>query len=302
MRYTESFVDRYVRAASARRSVACVGLDPTPQHVPPGLDMQEYLEQVVELAAGRVPVVKPQSAFYEDMDGGMELLADVVELAQCRGLLTILDAKRQDIGNTMQHYGHWILSAYDFDAVTVNTYLGPTWMPNEKEDNWLGFFEAGKMAIMMVMTSNPEATWLQKQRLANGQMVYVYVAQEAAKMDRQIAQDTNGVGAIGCVVGATYPEEAVTCRLLAPDNFFLIPGFGVQGGGAAGAVAGFPTDGRLLGTVNSSRGITMAWQDENGDPKQGDPMEHVEAAIDGMNININSALEALLGFDPYALW
>ncbi len=330
---------RYDKRAREKRSVLCVGIDPTAKHIPPKFGFGSasnlanwwaYLKLVIELAAQYAAQVKPQSAFYEAVMrlGGMELLYKVVCYAHELGLLATIDAKRQDIGNTDEHYALWIFgdcdgdgdnwmvtgldgyNGFEFDACTRNIYLGPTFWPNDKEQNWWPYMQKGKMPILMCRTSNGEAPWLQDLSLSRNQpdgrivdpnfsLVYQWVAGEIQRLDAEAAERSGGVACIGAVVGATYPQEAMICRQLAPDVFFLIPGYGAQGGGAAGAVAGFPNDGRLLGTVNSSRGITTAWADKNGDPKPGDPLMHVEAAIVDANNELNEALEAKLGLDPY---
>lgn len=207
-------------------------------------------------------------------------------------LLTILDAKRNDIGSTEEAYLDAILGQLGFDAMTENIYLGDTFMSAK---NAMGLFGRGKEIFRMVRTSNPEGFELQDQELKTGELVYEWAASEAGRLDRVISELTNGVGSIGGVVGATVPDQAVRCRELAPDIMFLIPGYGAQGAAADDAVRGFPKDGRLLGTVNSSRGITLkSWKD-----KPGDPMEHIAAAIDAANVELNEALERWLGFDPY---
>lgn len=299
------FPARYQANASRSRSIGCVGLDYEADHIPPVFGdvgklstWLDYNAKVTEAAAQYFPIVKPQSAFYEAvmMIGGMDMLYSVVEKAKSLGLMICLDAKREDIGTTMQRYGEWILGVFGFDAVTINSYLGPTF-----KSTWLEFLAQGRLAFRMAMTSNPEGAELQKQHLwrenapdHKGPMVYEWSVVRSEELNAEIMGLTNGQGSVGAVVGANLPEEAIRCRELAPNTFFLMPGMGAQGGTASDAVAGLPLDGRLLCMVNNSRGITKAWVG-----KDGDPMEHVVAAMQKMHQDLYDATLLKLGFDPF---
>jgi len=301
-----SFLDRYTAAAVSKRSVLCMGLDPTKDHLPPQFDtgnliedLRSYLYALLRIAAERVPVVKPQSAYYEAMGTeGMALLCWLEEAAHELGLLLILDAKRSDIGETMAAYAkaNWISGA---DACTFNPYLGSTFIPG-----WLEWAARGRCAISMVLTSNPEADQLQLQPLKSGLLVYEHMAQLTSGWNNEVLERTDGNGCIGAVVGATWPAQAVRCRELLGDHVFtLIPGYGAQGGGAEGAVVAVPnSQGQIVGVVNSSRGLTRdSWLNKTtGQPKPGDPLEHIIAAVDAANAELNAALEVQLGRDPYA--
>ena len=301
-----SFLARYNAAAVATKSVLCMGLDPTKDHLPPQFDrgnliedLRSYLYALLRIAAKRVPVVKPQVAYYEAMGvEGMALLCWLEEAALELGLLCILDAKRSDIGETMAAYAKapWISGA---DACTFNPYLGPTFIPG-----WLEWAARGRCAISMVLTSNPEADQLQLQPLKSGLLVYEHMAQLTSGWNNEVLERTDGKGCIGAVVGATYPEQATGCRELLGDHVLtLTPGYGAQGGGAKGAVIAVPNSmGQIVGVVNSSRGLTRdSWLDKaTRQPKPGDPLEHIVAAVDAANAELNAALTAKLGRDPYA--
>lgn len=305
------FMRWYMEQARTRRTVLCAGLDPTPEHLPPSFGtfslkaLREYLHGVIDRAAVHAAVIKPQSAYYEAFGpNGTRLLIDLVEYAHDRGLPVILDAKRADIGPTMEAYGRFAFEQVGADACTFVPYFGPTFLPSEdgKSQGWMPWLERGRCVISMIRTSNPEGTPWQDQLLASvGTSIYEQQAHFVACWDRQVHALTGGMGLVGGVVGATVPDQAAHCRELAPDAFFLIPGYGAQGGGADGAVASFPADGRRLGTVNSSRAITTAWRDKDGSEKMGDPLHRVEMAMADANTDLNHALAAKFGRDPYGI-
>lgn len=298
----ESFVTRYLERVTTTKSVLCVGLDPTPEHVPPNLrtgnpiaDIKYYLQFVIDTAASLVPVVKPQFAYYAALGtDGLDMLEYLVEYAHSKGLLVILDAKRADIGETMEQYAEEVFGRYGVDACTFVPYLGPTFNPS-----WMKWLKQGRLPIAMIRTSNPEAAVIQDLELKSGLKVYEYLAQLVALWNTEVAEATGGMGRVGGVVGATWPEQAVRCRELAGDDvFFLIPGYGAQGGGADGAVGGLPNNrGELMGTVNSSRGITLLswWDREKKQPREGNALDLVQAAIEAANSDLNTAIQRKLG-------
>lgn len=298
-----SFVNRYHKRVAVTGSILCVGLDPTPEHVPPNMRTKHpiggitaYLRNVIEIAAPLVPVVKPQIAYYAARGTeGLDVLRDLIELAHMKGLLVILDAKRADIGETMEQYGREVFDICGADACTFVPYLGPTFNPS-----WMSWLKKGRMVISMIRTSNPEASVLQDLEFKHGDLkVYEYLAELVLGWNAEIKEATGGLGGVGGVVGATWPEQAVRCRELAGDDvFFLIPGYGAQGGGADGAVGGLVNGrGELMGTVNSSRGITLQswWDKDKQQPREGDALELVEKAIKAANKDLNAALERKLG-------
>jgi len=303
VRSSNSFVSRYLERVAKTKSVLCVGLDPTPDHVPFDLrrentigGIERYIREVIGIAAAIVPVVKPQFAYYAALgQDGEEMLQRLVKYAHSKGLLVILDAKRADIGETMEQYGNEVFGKYNADACTFVPYLGSTFNPS-----WMKWLKQGRMVISMIRTSNPEAEMIQDLELKdNGLKIYEHLAQLVADWTIQVAEATNGAGSVGGVVGATWPEQAVRCRQLAGnDVFFLIPGYGAQGGGADGAIVGLPNSrGEMMGVVNSSRGITLqSWWDKNTkQPRNGNKLELVKNAIEAANADLNAALERKLG-------
>ena len=212
-----------------------------------------YLDRI----AGKVAIVKPQSAFFEALGWrGAKVLAGLVEAARERELLVLLDAKRGDIGSTAAGYAAAYLASgapIHVDALTVNPYLGvDTLEPHvaAAEANGGGLF-------VLTRTSNPGGRDYQELE-AGGRPVFEHVAGSLGSLAKRLVGAETGYSGLGLVVGATYPDENRRVRELRPDSLFLVPGYGAQGGTAAAAVAGFVRGpgGRLEGgVVNSARGL-----------------------------------------------
>ena len=217
-----------------------------------------------------MPAVKPQAAYYE-MYGwqGVRTLAETIAYAREKGMYVITDGKRNDIGATMTAYAAAHLgttdvegeevAAFGADALTVNGYLGtdgiaPLLEVCGKED---------KGIFVLVKTSNPSSGELQDRKLEDGQTVYRAMGAMCEGWGEKLP-GKYGYSGVGCVVGATYPAQLEELRAALPHTFFLVPGYGAQGGGAADVAPAFDTNG-LGAIVNSSRGIMCAWQKEKCD-------------------------------------
>jgi orotidine-5'-phosphate decarboxylase len=220
---------------------------------------QQFCCDIIDVVAERVPIVKPQAAFFEELGpSGMVALGAVIAHARARGLLVLLDGKRNDIGTTAEAYARGWLgphSPWQADALTVSPYLGA--------DSLQPFVEAagqvGAGVFVLVKTSNPGGGWLQDLP-SHDRPIYRHVAQLVEDLAAQTAGES-GYGIVGAVVGATYPSQLAELRAAMPHTWLLIPGYGSQGGSAADVVAGF--DERGLGAiVNNSRGLTFAYQRE----------------------------------------
>lgn len=227
-------------AALAEYGPLCVGIDPHAHLLAEwGLDasaagVREFGLRTVEAAAGRVGVVKPQVAFFERFGAaGFAALEEVLAAGRAAGLVVIADAKRGDIGTTMDGYAEAWLSAgspLEADAVTVSPYLGP-----ESLRATLSLaVRGGKGVFVLAATSNPEAAALQTAQTtdvasADGETVAARVARDIAWVNGSAAF-AGGTGPIGLVVGATVDrhEFGLTDEVLrgAP---ILAPGFGAQG-------------------------------------------------------------------------
>lgn len=266
----ERFIDRLAAQVQRLDSPVVVGLDPRWEHLPQGVrgtgDSYHakaeayalFCNAVSDVVAPLVPAVKVQAAFFEELGpAGMVAMAKVIAHAQQRGLLAIVDGKRNDIGSTAMAYARGYLGrnpgAWRADALTVSPYLG--------DDSLSPFVdvarECGAGVFVLVKTSNPGGRMLQD-LLVDGEPLYRRVAAHV----EQLAAGTVGAcgyGAVGAVVGATYPEQLAELRAAMPHTWFLVPGYGSQGGTAADVSAGF--DDRGLGAiVNNSRGIIFAYQ------------------------------------------
>lgn len=216
-----------------------------------------------------VPAVKPQSAYYENLGWqGMEMLERTIRYAKSKGMFVIADIKRGDIGSTATAYAEgWLSGAkiegqmfksFDVDCVTLNGYMG--------SDSIKPFLEAArtedKCAFVLVKTSNPGSGELQD-IVAGDRLVY----QVMGDLNESIAKGTEGkygYTMAGAVTGATYPEDIRSLRERLAHTFFLVPGYGAQGGTAADVKHAFDQYGHGA-IVNSSRGIMCAWKKTGGD-------------------------------------
>ena len=234
--------------------------------------LYEYNVGLIDALCDIVPAVKPQMAYYE-MYGwqGVKTFDRTVKYAQSKGMYVITDGKRNDIGATMESYaaGHlgWadvdgeMISAFGSDALTVNGYLGTDGIkPLLKVCG-----EQDKGIFVLVKTSNPSSGELQDLKLESGESIYSRMASMCDEWGRELPGEYGFTG-VGAVVGATYPEQLAEIRAAHPSIFFLVPGYGAQGGGAKGLVGAFNSDG-LGAVVNSSRAIMCAYKKEGCDEK-----------------------------------
>lgn len=211
-----------------------------------------------------VPAVKPQCAYYE-MYGwqGMKALHETISYARLKGMFVITDGKRNDIGTTMEAYANAHLGFVDVednkiapfsgDALTVNAYLGSDGiLPLINVCN-----EYDKGIFALVKTSNKSSGELQD-RLIDGEPVYKVMGNMCEEWGKLLTGKYAYSG-VGAVVGATYPQQLVELRQALPHTFFLVPGYGAQGGSGEDIKGAFDKDG-LGAVVNSSRGIMCAYK------------------------------------------
>ncbi|MCL2228040.1 MAG: orotidine-5'-phosphate decarboxylase [Oscillospiraceae bacterium] len=278
--------DRLQEKIDAMQNPTVVGLDPDLGNIPPQMLEKHVAEkgETLEAAASAVcefnfglidalcdvvPAVKPQSAFFELLGpSGVLALKQTCDYAKEKGLYVICDGKRNDIDSTAQAYagaylgtvkvGSAELFPFDVDALTVSAYLG--------SDGIKPFIDMSakydKAVFALVKTSNPSSGELQDKRIGS-QTLYTAVGD----LMQEISAGTigkYGYSRVGAVVGATYPEEMEFLRDRLRSTFFLVPGYGAQGGSAAEAAKAFDKNG-CGAIVNSSRGIIAAWKKSGGD-------------------------------------
>lgn len=283
------FFDRLADAVRAKGTPLCVGLDPRPASLPVEISKrhggnvaaayEEFCLRILEIVAPLVGVVKPQSAFFEACGpAGMTALQNVIKQAKHSGLLTILDAKRGDIASTATAYAEAAFHALDADALTINPYLG--------RDSVEPFLKTartdGRGLFVLVRTSNPGSGMFQNLN-CDGQPLYRRVAEAVQSWGRENL-GSNGFGDVGAVVGATHPTELAELRALLPDVWFLVPGYGAQGGSAADVADAFRPD-RLGAIVSSSRGVTFPFRPDDRDWEVRIELAAREAARDLANIS-----------------
>ncbi len=274
--------DRLIENIIEKQNPTVAGLDPKLDYVPASVKdacfaqygktlegaaaaLLAFNKAIIDQICDIVPAVKPQAAYYE-MYGwqGVRALAETIAYAQQKGMFVMTDGKRNDIGTTMEAYATAHLGttdvageaidAFGADALTVNGYLGTDGIqPLVKICQ-----EKDKGIFVLVKTSNPSSGELQDLKLTNGASVYEQMGRMCEQWGEALP-GKYGYSGVGAVVGATYPEQLKEMREKAPHTFFLVPGYGAQGGGAQDAKNAFDKNG-LGAIINSSRGIMCAWK------------------------------------------
>ncbi|TWT83822.1 Orotidine 5'-phosphate decarboxylase [Planctomycetes bacterium CA13] len=295
---SSSFADRLATAVSRTNSVTCVGLDPRLEQLPASIRQMadsgapdakaaaysQFCREIIDVVKDRVPIVKPQAAFFEQLGpAGMISLGEVIRYAHQSGLMVITDAKRNDIGSTATAYAQAYLGVEDAspwgsDSLTVSPYLG-----RDSLEPFVDVCDQRAAGVfVLVKTSNPGGGLLQD-RVTDEQTVYERVADLVSELN-QDRIGASGYGPVGAVVGATYPEQLAQMRAAMPHSWILIPGFGAQGGSADDVLAGFDPKGSGA-IVNNSRNLIFAYQREPFAEKYGESrwQDAVSDATDQMN-------------------
>ena len=258
--------DTLIEAIENKKNPTVMGLDPKLEYIPDFIRenysvsdaLFEFNRGLIDSSADLIAAVKPQSAFYE-MYGpeGLSALNRTIRYAKEAGLYVILDAKRGDIGSTAEAYAEAYLGSDSAgsDCITVNPYFGhdgvkPFIEVAERED---------KTLFILVKTSNPSSDEFQD-IMCGDKPLYRLVAD---KVEKWGTPDIGkyGYSRCGAVVGATYPRQLAELRAVMPHTFFLIPGYGAQGGTAADVAYAFQNGKGAV--INSSRGLMCAYMKKN---------------------------------------
>lgn len=280
--------DRLISRIISMKNPTVAGLDPKLDYVPAFIRkgfleedgetlkaaakaIYRYNQLLIDALCDIVPAVKLQAAYYE-MYGhhGVKTMERTIRYAKLKGMYVITDGKRNDIGATMEAYtaahlgsvriGECEYEPFGADALTVNGYLGtdgisPLLSVCKERD---------KGIFVLCKTSNPSSGEFQD-LLVDGIPLYARMGDQCEKWGEE-TRGTYGYSAVGAVVGATYPEQLTELRARLPHTMFLVPGYGAQGGGAAGIAGAFDENG-LGAIVNSSRAIMCAYKKEGCDER-----------------------------------
>ncbi len=258
----ENFADRLTTRTRELGHPLCVGFDPYLDKIPSQFrgatdpeTVRNFFSAFFAVASEKIAIVKPQISLFERMGiAGLEVLNELIEMAKSRGLLTLLDAKRGDIGETARGYADAYLSPdgfLDVDAVTVNPYMGL-----DAVEPFVELAEAnGKGVVVLVRNSNPGSDAFQKLDVG-GKCLFEAVAESLQEFEGRL-MGSAGWSSLGVTVSARSPEDSMRVRRYLPHSLFLVLGYGAQGGDAASAVAGLRPGVRGFegGMVNSSRGV-----------------------------------------------
>ena len=304
-----SFSDSLISKIMEKKSHIIVGLDPVHERLPSCLKPQpakslkdicksiiEFNSRLIDAVYDIVPAIKPQVAFYERYGiEGMKVFLETVKYGRGKGLIVIEDAKRNDIGSTAEAYSDGHIGrvsinnkkcpVFDLDAITVNPYLGSDGIKPFLND----LVNYGKGIFILVKTSNPSSKEIQDLQIVirtKRKRLYEILAEQVNIWGMRTIGEY-GYSSVGAVVGATYPKEAKVLRKLMPKAYFLVPGFGTQGGKGSDIVSCFNKDG-LGAIIAASRSINYAYQNKRYRDK--DYAEAAREAVIRMNKEINDEL------------
>ena len=310
---SDHFGDRLFDAVKSKNSPLVVGLDTVFNRIPKqikgndGKDLDiaidsifDYSTRVMKIIAPYVPAVKINVAYFERyLWDGMECYYSLIAEAKALGLQVVGDVKRGDIGHTCQAYadGHCKEPAFKemnidcADAITINGFAGA--------DGILPFADAatehGNGIFVWVRASNPSAERLQDAITKDGKAMFEILAEitsEIAEQPKRIG--ASGYSNVGMVVGGTSPESTTILRKRYPKTWFLVPGFGSQGGSALDCVRFCKPDGTGA-LINSSRAIIYAHENPVYQEKFGDNWEKcVEQSVIDANVLLRESLDKVM--------
>lgn len=273
-------IDNLIDRIKEKNNPTVIGLDPRYDMIPNCIKSKysenisgacdailEFNKSLIDATCDIIPAVKPQIAFYE-MFGleGIRTFNETCKYAKEKGMFVIADIKRGDIGTTAQGYSNAFIgktpigeleySIYDVDFVTLNPYMGIDSIKPFIDD----CKKYGKGMFVLVKTSNKSSGDLQDLKLETGKTIYETVADLVNEWGKDSIGEY-GYSSVSAVVGATYPKQIEDLRKIMPAGFFLIPGYGAQGGKAEDIALGFDKNG-IGGIVNASRSLMCAYKSD----------------------------------------
>ena len=253
--------------AVAQRGPVCVGLDTDISYLPQeflrseltaGENIVRFNQAIVDATKGVAGCFKVQIAYYEALGlDGMMAYKKTLDYIKSTGVPVIADIKRGDIAKTAEMYAKAHFSGdFEADFITLAPYMGL-----DSIQPYMPFVEQGKGVFVLVRTSNPGAKDFEYEKLPDGRHVYDMVGDKLHQMGLSCMGES-GYSSLGLVIGGTHIEEATEIRARYKDSFFLIPGYGAQGG-TAQDIAQYLSNGNG-GVVNSSRGVLLAYKKQPG--------------------------------------
>jgi orotidine-5'-phosphate decarboxylase len=262
----QTIIDRLTAQIKNIGSPLAAGIDTLYEYTPsrrqnPSIDyvasaIRDFNFAIIDKLKTIVPAVKVQAACYEMLGAaGMNVFADTIKCAHNAGMMVIADAKRSDIGSSAAWYSAAFLgrnAPFDSDFLTINPYLGIDGIQPFLDD----CIHNDKGVFVLVKTSNPSSAQLQDMRFEDGRMLCEIVADYVEEWGADML-GIGGYSRVGAVVGAVRSSHAAALRQRMPHTFFLIPGYGAQGGTAADVAGCFDNNGGGC-IVNNSRGIINA--------------------------------------------
>ena len=244
----DAFRERLDARYAALNSMVCVGLDPAAEQMPSCVNtrprpLEYFIEGIIRETAPYALVYKPNLAFFEALGAeGREVLSRLRSMVPA-DIPVILDAKSSDIGNTASRYAQAFFEELQVDAVTLNPYMG--------RDAVVPFLEyKERHAFVLCMTSNPGAADFEFSLMEDGRPLYMKVADAIHAWNKEY-------GNCGAVIGATQGSRLLDVRSAMPEEYFLVPGIGAQGGDLEAVLQALMIPGKPL-LINSSRGILYA--------------------------------------------
>lgn len=274
-------IDRLITKIRACKNPTVAGLDARLEYIPgeilekhialSGKTLKAAADAIFEFNVGLmdalcdiIPAVKPQAAYYELLGPeGMRVFKETIDYARSKDLYVIADGKRNDIGSTASAYaeaffgtvevGGVRLTPFGSDALTVNPYLG-----SDGIKPFTDYCERMDKSIFVLCKTSNKSSYEFQEMVAGDRPLYRVIASHIERWGKNCIGES-GYSNVGAVVGATHPRQLKELRELHPNLFFLVPGYGAQGAGAAEIEHAFDRQGHGA-IINSSRGILCAWQ------------------------------------------